>query len=129
MNRLIIIISVLFISANSFGQIQRNSTINNANDSSVLITNKNWKEGKGKKQMFQELDLTKEQRGQLKTIRQDAKAKREAIENDDSISDKEQKEKLKALRKETDEAIQKILTKEQWKKFVEQREKKLNNAE
>jgi len=129
MNKLIILISILFFSTNSFAQIQRNSTVtSNSNDSSVL-NNKNWKEGKGRKQMFQGLDLTKEQSGQLKTIRQDAKAKREAIENDGSISDIEQKERLRALRKETDDAIQKILTKEQWEKFIEQREKKFNKAE
>lgn len=80
------------------------------------------------KEIFKELDLTKEQRGKLREINQSMKASKEALESDTTMNDESRKEKLKALRKEHRSKIQAILTEEQKIKFRQLKAKSNDNG-
>lgn len=88
-NSFLFILAFLF-TCNSFAQIQRkiqpiDKDRFSATDSSA--TNKQFaKPGKKNKQIFKNLGLTKEQLGKLKEIRQANKAKRQAINDNDTLS-------------------------------------------
>jgi len=77
-----------------------------------------------RKEMFRELDLSKEQKIKMKELNQSMKASREAIENDSTLSETEKKAKLKTLRKEQVQKIQALLTEEQKVKFRELKARK-----
>ena len=60
-----------------------------------------------------ELNLTDDQKGKLKDIFADAKAKRESIWKDTSLTDDQKKEKMKELRGGTRSKVNEVLTPEQ----------------
>jgi len=60
-----------------------------------------------------ELNLTDDQKGKLKDIFADAKAKRESIWKDTSLTDDQKKEKMKELRGDTRSKVNEVLTPEQ----------------
>ena len=60
--------------------------------------------------VFEKLDLTAEQRDQVKTIFDDARAELAEIR-------KESEPKFSEVRKQTDEKLQAVLTPEQWQQF------------
>jgi Spy/CpxP family protein refolding chaperone len=65
--------------------------------------------------MVTDLKLTPEQTGQMQQIVDDIKVNMQAIR-------KENEPKMNALRDQADEKTQKILTPEQWQKFVQMRD-------
>lgn len=130
MKNIFLLIVVCVVSASAFAQVQR--TVVPVDKSKFLSdsTQKN-KQGFGnkkKKQLFKELGLSKEQAGKLKEIRQSNKAKRQAINDNDSLSGQEKRMQLKVINKNADDAIKAILTEEQWKKYQEEKKKKLEEA-
>jgi len=60
-----------------------------------------------------ELTLTDDQKGKLKDIFDDAKAKRETIFKDSSLTDDQKKEKMKDLRADTRTKVNGVLTPDQ----------------
>ncbi len=116
---------LMMISCTCFAQIQR-TVVKQKSDSTAVEQVPENKDG-SRKEMFRELDLSKEQKAKMKEINQSMKASKEAIENDAVLSDTEKKEKLKLLRKEQTFKIQAILTEEQKIKFSELRAKKKGN--
>ncbi len=116
---------LMMISCTCFAQIQR-TVVKQKSDSTAVEQVPENKDG-SRKEMFRELDLSKEQKAKMKEINQSMKASKEAIENDAVLSDTEKKEKLKLLRKEQTFKIQAILTEEQKIKFRELRAKKKGN--
>ncbi len=118
-----ILFSILFFtSICAKAQIQRKPmAVNFQTDSLERSAPQSQSNQKNSKQLFKEMDLTKEQRGKLKEVRQQAKAKRLEIENNTDLSPKERKEQLKIVRKEADASIQAVLSAEQWKQFQEDR--------
>lgn len=78
-------------------------------------TNKTQKEWHGKKGASQmaELNLTQAQKDQMKKIRQDEKAKIDAIKNDKSLTETQKSDKIKELRKNQHKEMNSVLTKEQ----------------
>jgi protein CpxP len=60
-----------------------------------------------------ELNLTDDQKGKLKDIFADAKAKRESIGKDTSLTDDQKKEKMKELKTDTRSKVNEVLTPEQ----------------
>lgn len=83
-------------------------------------------EGKHEKgKMMKELNLSKEQKAQLKVQHQDMKAKREALKAHDNITVKEMREKQAALKAEQKSKMETILTAEQKTKMVEMKKQKM----
>lgn len=74
-----------------------------------------------RKDLFKELDLTREQKIKLKEIRQANKEKKEAIESNGQLSEDEKKKQLRELQKEQAKSIQAILTDEQKEKLKAKR--------
>jgi len=74
------------------------------------------------KQILQDLNLTKEQKVKIKDIRQDAKTKKEAIENDSTLTETQKAQKLQELKKETSAEVDNILTDEQKAKKKQMRQ-------
>ncbi len=74
--------------------------------------------------MADELGLSKDQRAQWKQIQQNNRAKKEAIQNNDSLSIDQKKMKLKELRKGTAQSIDAILNNDQKQKFQSIKEEK-----
>ena len=73
----------------------------------------------GKDKMIKELNLSKEQKAQMKANHQEMKAKREALKAQDNITVKEMREKEDALKAEQKSKMETILTAEQKTKMAE----------
>jgi periplasmic protein CpxP/Spy len=76
---------------------------------------------KGK--MMDNLNLTADQKAQLKAMREDSKQQRDAIHNDASLSAEQKKAKMKELHKTQSDKMNSILTPEQqatWKANMQQ---------
>ena len=71
--------------------------------------------------MMKELNLTKEQQGQMKELHETMKQKKEDIRNDQTLTEAQKKAKMKELHKEQKEKINAILTPEQKEKMKEQK--------
>lgn len=70
-----------------------------------------------RKERFRELDLTREQMGKLKEIGRANKAAKDAIGNNESLTEADKKKQIRELQKAQLEKIQAILTPEQFEKF------------
>ena len=126
MKKYITISLLMMISCTCFAQIQR-TVVKQKNDSTVTEQTPQKKD-ESKKEIFRELDLTKEQKVKLKEINQSMKTSKENIENDPALTDTEKKEKLRSLKREQAVKIQAILTEEQKIKFRELRTKNKANG-
>jgi len=73
-------------------------------------TPKMHKHGEG---MFADLNLTDEQKAQIKKIHEDAKAKADAVKADAKLSDADKKAKFREIRKSAMTESKKVLTAEQ----------------
>ena len=109
----------------SLAQVQRTPVKQKTDSSAIVIEPEKNKDSR--KEMFRELDLSREQKIKMKEINQSMKASKEAIENDTALSETEKKAKLRALKKENIQKIQAILTEEQKIKFQQLKAK--NNTE
>ena len=83
----------------------------------------NGKHEKGK--MLKELNLSKEQKAELKVQHQDMKAKREALKAQDNLSVKEMREKQQALKAEQKSKMESLLTEEQKTKMAEMKKQRM----
>jgi Spy/CpxP family protein refolding chaperone len=77
-----------------------------------------------KDEMMKQLNLSKEQKGQLKAQHKDMKAKKDALKAQDNITVKEWREKKEALKAEQQSKTNAILTEEQRTKMAELRKQK-----
>ena len=68
-----------------------------------------------------ELGLSQEQKDQMKQIREQQRAKRDAIRDDDSLSLEQRRAKMRELRKETRTQVDGVLTPEQKAKLKQAR--------
>lgn len=68
---------------------------------------------KDKKEMLKSLNLSKQQKEQLKASHKATKQEMETIKNNSSLSEAQKKEKMKQLHKEKKEKLETILTPEQ----------------
>jgi Spy/CpxP family protein refolding chaperone len=78
----------------------------------------------GHDKMFKDLNLTKEQKAQLKEKNKDLKARREALKGQDNITVKEMREKQKAIRDEQDKNMDAVLTPDQKAKYAEMKKQR-----
>ena len=116
MKKIILIALVCLTSFGSFAQIQRKVT------KDTTVAGREQKANK-KKQMA-ELNLTKEQRGKMKEMAQANKAAKGDIENDQTLTDAQKKEKLRAIKKGSAQNMQTILTPEQKQKWMQMRKQR-----
>ena len=124
MKKIISLIIFSFIITFTFAQIQRKTAVTNKTDSATVATERKTASRGEKKQMVKELDLNKDQKSKLKEIRQSAKAKKEAIENDEKLSADEKQAKLKELQREQAKSTMTILNDEQKEKMKKMRKNK-----
>jgi len=103
-----------FFASNSIAQVTRKV---NPSQAMQADTTKKIK----KKEMMKELNLTKEQRGQMKEFHQSMKQKKEEINNDNTLTEAQKADKMKELHKEQKDKVNTILTPEQKEKMKEQR--------
>lgn len=75
--------------------------------------------------MYKDLNLTKEQKAQLKEKNKDLKARREALKGQDNITVKEMREKQKAIRDEQDRNMDAVLTPDQKAKYAEMKKQRM----
>jgi Spy/CpxP family protein refolding chaperone len=88
---------------------------------SVAVVPDRVAEGEGRKGKIKALDLNKQQKSKLKGAMQSAKQEKEAIENDDKLSDAEKKQKLQELRKRQMAHLDSVLTPEQKQQMLKMR--------
>lgn len=124
MKKLTSLIIFSFIITLSYAQVQRKAAVKNNSDSAAVSTDKKTLSRGQKIKVAKELDLNKEQKSKLKEIRQSAKAKKDAIENDDKLSIAEKQAKLKELQREQAKSTMTILNDEQKEKMKEMRRNK-----
>jgi hypothetical protein len=124
MKNLTLLIVGSFIASLSFSQVQRKAAVANKPDSAAITADRKTLSGKEKIKVARELDLNKEQKSKLKEIRQSAKVKKEAVENDDKLSATEKQAKLKELQREQLKSTMSILNDEQKEKMKEMRKNK-----
>jgi len=82
---------------------------------------------KGANQKMHQLDLTADQKTQMKSLHQSMQQQRNAVKNDAGLSADQKKEKMKDLRKTQMEKMNTILTPEQQAKMKEWREQRKKN--
>ena len=79
------------------------------------------------KGMMKQLNLTPDQKSQMKTVHQDMKQQRESIMNDQSLTADQKKEKMKEFRKSQSEKVNTILTPDQQSKMKELKKQRMKN--
>ena len=77
---------------------------------------------KERKEMMKALNLTKEQKAQLKSFHKSKKQEREAIKNNAGLSNEQKKEKTEQLHKERHAKLESILTPAQKERMKQMRE-------
>ena len=112
----VIILSILFSNLISNAQIKREPAVTSKTDT-ISFSSAKSNEKMTRKDRLKDLDLTREQKGKLKEIRQSGQAAKAGIENNTGLSDDEKKKQLRALQKEQAQKVQAILTEEQKAKF------------
>lgn len=117
-----VIISFLTLTVfSATAQIERKPVTIKTDSTQTGFAN-NKADNKSRKDRFRELDLTREQRSKLKEIGQANKAAKEAIQNNEALTDMEKKKQVHQLQKAQLEKIQAILTPEQFEKFKASRQ-------
>ena len=102
--------------------INANAQIRRISDSTQNLVSNSAKRTE-KLETMNGLNLTKQQMSQLKEARRNMKQQKDAINNDQSLSDEQKENKLKDLRKEQKEKLNSMLTPEQMEKLREERMK------
>ena len=102
-----------FFSFLSIAQVQRVVTPKPVDSGSATKENLTDNKKVDRKQMFRELNLSKEQRSKLKEIRQSNTAKRDAISNNDSLTQDQKDARLRELKREKAQSIMPVLNEEQ----------------
>ena len=108
--KMLLLLIFTILTSFSFSQVQRKTRPLGLKDTVEVVKGSDEMD---KKEMMRELNLTREQKIKMKEIRQSGKAKKETIDNDDTLTPEQKKEKLKELRKEQLQKVQAILTVEQ----------------
>ena len=92
-------------------------------DNKARMERQNGRHDKNK--MMKELNLSKEQKAQLKTQHQDMKSKRDALKAQDNITVKEMREKQAVLKAEQKSKMDAILTADQRTKMEDLKKQKM----
>ena len=110
----VILLPFALSALNSGAQIRRET-----NPSQNIVSNTHKKNNDG--QIFKDLNLTEEQKAQMKDLRLTIKQKRQDINNDQTLTTEQKQEKMKELQIEQRKKLSAILTPEQIEKLREER--------
>lgn len=103
----------------AFAQTANSTTSTNTN--APTATNKQADRQARHEKMAEKLGLTDDQKTQIKSIHQDAKAQAQAIKNDSTLTPEQKKAKMKELREQTKTKTEALLTPEQKEKMQQAR--------
>ena len=107
MKKLIVLgASIIFLTVTANAQVKRETSPSQATQSDAKGKFK-------KKEVLKELNLSKEQRSQIKELRQSMKQEKETIENDKNLSEDQKQIKLKESHRSQQLKMNSILTPEQ----------------
>ncbi len=118
-----------FLSLGCFAQVQRNITPK-TDSAKTTMTDETLSGEKGttgkenKMEMIRSLNLSKDQRQQLKEMRQANKAKKALIESSNQLTEGQKKEQLRKLQRDAAGSLKNILSEEQSAKIREKLEAK-----
>ncbi|HEY5391145.1 MAG TPA: hypothetical protein VIJ57_03435 [Hanamia sp.] len=98
--------AALLFAATSNAQVQRNSS------SSQRVQSDSARHGRNGK-MMNELNLSQDQKTQIKSLHQENKQQRDAIKNDASLTPDQKKQKMKELHQSQSDKMNSILTPDQ----------------
>ncbi len=130
MKKLSALIVCSFIITLCFAQVERKSNHAVKTDSVKHRIDTRDDSGRvNRKQMMKELNLSKEQKIQLKEARRASKAKKETIENDDKLGKEEKEAQLKTLREEQAKGTMDVLNDEQKEKIKRRMKEKKGKKE
>jgi len=118
-----------FIMMVCLGQVQRNMTAKK-DSAKMTMPGETMKSGnelsqkENRREMIRSLDLSEEQQQKLKEMHHANKAKKEHIESNDQLTERQKKVQLKELRKDAAANMKDILSEEQITKVKEMRKGK-----
>lgn len=111
---------LLALAFSGFSQVKKDRTkLSDSTKQSIREAMKNRKDKNGR---MAELNLSREQKKQVRDLKKEDEAAKESINNDKTLTEEQKKEKLKELRKARQEKIKSMLTPEQKEKL-----KSMNN--
>lgn len=113
----VLVLALTLISLLSFAQVERKTAVKDQADS---VSTASFKEQAGKndrKQMIKDLHLTREQQAKMKEIHQSGRSKKEALLNDNKLTNEDRQAKLRVLQKEQFDNTMRILNDEQKQKM------------
>ena len=113
----VLVLALTLISLLSFAQVERKTAVKDQADS---VSTASFKEQAGKndrKQMIKDLHLTREQQAKMKEIHQSGRSKKEALLNDNKLTNEDRQAKLRVLQKEQFDNTMHILNDEQKQKM------------
>jgi dTDP-4-dehydrorhamnose 3,5-epimerase-like enzyme len=110
MKKIPFILMLSIFTSTGFAQVQRNQVKKTAIDPTQQP-----------KVKIKELNLSKDQRGKLKEMKQENKAAKDEVENDATLSQRQKKQQLRALKRQHAEKMNTILTDDQRVKLREMR--------
>jgi Spy/CpxP family protein refolding chaperone len=129
-----LLVATILLITTTQAQIQRSKPVKSAADSVAVtatdatpaMVNEMPEKAsrKDKRAMMKELNLSRTQLKQLKGMRQDAKAKKDAIESNTQLSEEEKKKQTKMVKLEQLKKMKEILSPEQIQKLKEMRKQK-----
>lgn len=117
---ILVAIAGFFLAANTNAQVKRKVPQSQKMQSD---SSHHFKRG----EMMDQLNLTADQKSQMKSLRQDMKQQREAIMNDQSLTADQKKQKMQDLHKSQSEKMNSILTPDQQTKMKEWRKQRMKN--
>jgi len=100
------VVAALLFAASSNAQVQRNSS------NSQRVQSDSSRHARNEK-MMNELNLSQDQKTQIKSLHQENKQQRDAIKNDASLTPDQKKQKMKELHQSQSDKMNSILTPDQ----------------
>ena len=125
----VLVLALTLISLLSFAQVERITAVKDQADS---VSTASFKEQAGKndrKQMIKDLHLTREQQAKMKEIHQSGRSKKEALLNDNKLTNEDRQAKLRVLQKEQFDNTMHILNDEQKQKMRNGKANMIKNRE
>jgi Spy/CpxP family protein refolding chaperone len=121
MKKGVLFVGLLLLSFFSFAQIERKPSPVKQNDSLANKSGQFNEEENNRKKMMKELNLTREQAVKMKELHRANREKKDAIVNNDKLTNEERKSQLRALQKELFQNTLAILNDEQKQKLKQMR--------
>jgi Spy/CpxP family protein refolding chaperone len=121
MKKGVLFVCLMSLSFFSFAQIERKLSSVKQNDSLANKTGEFNEEENNRKKMMKELGLTREQAVKMKELHRANKEKKDAIFNNDKLTNEERKSQLRSLQKELFQNTLAILNDEQKQKLKQMR--------